>query len=229
MNVRQPKIGPQINTTFVGGPLVTPRRYRSLYRSRIKRMLDVVFVLLVLPPVAVIMLFLVLMVSLDGGKPFYWQTRIGKHGRHFRMLKLRTMVRDADSALQSYLEQNPDAKEEWDKTQKLRYDPRVTRSGRVLRKTSLDELPQLWNVLTGDMSLVGPRPMMVNQSSLYPGTAYYLLRPGITGPWQVSARNETEFAERAVYDTRYLQAMSFPHDTGIVLKTFRVVIRGTGV
>ena len=104
-----------------------------------------------------------------GGRPFYSQVRVGKGGKPFRMWKLRSMVNDADARMETYLAENPDARAEWDSTQKLRNDPRVTRFGQFLRRSSLDELPQLWNVLKGDMSLVGPRPMMLNQQSLYPG------------------------------------------------------------
>ena len=104
----------------------------------------------------------------------------------------------------------------------------ITRFGRVLRKSSLDELPQLWNVLLGDMSLVGPRPMMPCQRDLYPGSAYYRLRPGITGPWQVSRRNESTFADRARFDTDYDQTLSLGTDLGLLISTVRVVVRATG-
>ncbi|MFN6978425.1 MAG: sugar transferase, partial [Gemmobacter sp.] len=117
---------------------------------------------------------------------------------------------------------------EWDRTQKLRHDPRITPLGHLLRRSSLDELPQLWNVLTGDMSLIGPRPMMVDQKPLYPGRAYYALRPGISGPWQVSDRNATAFADRAGYDERYFRDLSLGTDLRLILATFGAVARGTG-
>jgi lipopolysaccharide/colanic/teichoic acid biosynthesis glycosyltransferase len=144
------------------------------------------------------------------------------------MWKLRSMVANADQLLSVYLAENPDARIEWDHSQKLRYDPRITRVGRIIRKTSLDELPQLWNVLRGDMSLVGPRPMMVDQQELYPGTAYYALRPGITGFWQVSVRNESSFSERAHFDADYLGRMSFVTDLKVLARTVSVVLNGTG-
>ena len=136
---------------------------------------------------------------------------------------------DAESALARHIATDPEARAEWDSTQKLKKDPRITPVGRLIRKTSLDELPQLWNVLKGDMSLVGPRPMMVSQREIYPGIAYYNLRPGITGNWQVSERNESEFRARAVYDTAYDRELNLKTDVNILFKTVGVVLRATGV
>ena len=142
------------------------------------------------------------------------------------MLKIRTMEPGAEAALARHLAADPAARREWDATQKLRPDPRITPLGRVLRKTSLDELPQLWNVLAGDMSLVGPRPMMPAQRALYPGRAAFALRPGLTGPWQVSARNDTGFAARAGFDADYLAGLSLGRDLAILWRTLAVVLRG---
>jgi lipopolysaccharide/colanic/teichoic acid biosynthesis glycosyltransferase len=144
------------------------------------------------------------------------------------MLKLRTMVPDADRQLEAYLSRDAEARLEWNSTQKLKSDPRITWLGRFLRKTSLDELPQLWNVLVGDMSLVGPRPMMPSQRPLYHGLAYYNLRPGITGIWQVSDRNESAFSKRAEFDTEYEETMSFRNDLWLLWSTVWVVLRGSG-
>jgi exopolysaccharide production protein ExoY len=138
------------------------------------------------------------------------------------------MVPNADAVLNDYLDANPGARAEWDKTQKLKNDPRITASGRIIRKTSIDELPQLINVVRGEMSLVGPRPMMVEQRALYPGLAYYAMRPGITGFWQTSTRNESSFAERAVFDSAYFRDMSLRTDLRVLVKTVAVVIAGTG-
>ena len=149
-------------------------------------------------------------------------------GRSFTLWKLRSMVPDADTRLREHLSADPAARAEWDRTQKLMDDPRITRMGRFIRKCSIDELPQLWNVLRGDMSLVGPRPMMPEQASLYPGISYFALRPGITGTWQVSARNASSFAERARFDSDYYRSVSLGTDLGILLATVRVVVRGTG-
>ena len=162
-------------------------------------------------------------------RPFYTQTRVGKGGRQFRMWKLRSMVVDADSRMDAYLASNPAARAEWDSTQKLQQDPRVTPLGQFLRKSSLDELPQLWNVLTGDMSLVGPRPMMPNQQIMYPGTAYYALRPGITGYWQTAGRSRTTFEARAEFDAAYEQDLTLMTDVRILARTVGVVLNGTGV
>jgi lipopolysaccharide/colanic/teichoic acid biosynthesis glycosyltransferase len=138
------------------------------------------------------------------------------------------MVMNADQKLEAHLAADPAARAEWDEMQKLRHDPRITRVGRLIRKSSLDELPQLLNVLMGDMSLVGPRPMMADQRALYPGRGYYDLRPGITGPWQVSERNATSFADRARFDDKYNQDLSLATDARILACTVKVVLRATG-
>lgn len=203
--------------------------HAHIYRDAIKRMLDIAIVLIALVPVLLILLPFALLVARDGSSPLYFQRRVGRGGKIFLMWKLRSMVPNADRLLHAYLADNAEAREEWEVKQKLRNDPRITRIGRFIRKTSIDELPQLWNVLRGDMSIVGPRPMMVDQQSLYPGSAYYALRPGITGFWQTSVRNETSFEERAAYDTAYLRSLSMSTDMAIILRTVRVVVEGTGV
>jgi len=200
----------------------------QVYGHFFKRVLDILVVLLSAPAVLLVVAVLCVLISRDGASPFYAQDRVGKNGRIFRMWKLRSMVLNADAQLESYLAANPARRLEWDEHQKLRHDPRITRIGRLIRKTSLDELPQLWNVLIGDMSIVGPRPMMPNQKALYPGRGYYALRPGITGYWQISVRNESSFAERANFDTKYLRELSLWTDLRVMLCTFRVVFCGTG-
>lgn len=172
---------------------------------------------------------LALLVRLDGSSAFYRQPRIGMGGRTFMLWKLRTMVPQAERKLESYLAAHPQARLAWNQSQKLRDDPRVTAIGRYLRKYSLDELPQLLNVLLGDMSLVGPRPILPEQRQLYDGTAYYRLRPGLTGLWQIGKRNEATFAERAIIDTEYFNRMSLFTDIRILSKTPIVVLKGTGV
>ncbi|WP_371170615.1 sugar transferase [Aliiroseovarius sp. 2305UL8-7] len=198
------------------------------YRDRFKRLFDIAFVIAAAPIAIPLVGFMLLLAMLDGGKPFYRQRRIGKNGRIYSMIKIRSMVPNADQRLEAYLEANPEAREEWDSTQKLKNDPRITKIGKFLRKSSMDELPQLWNVLKGDMSVVGPRPMMEDQKSLYPGAAYYAMRPGITGPWQVSDRNETTFAQRATFDTQYYYELTMKKDAEILCKTVGVVLRCTG-
>ncbi len=201
---------------------------RGPYRRGLKRVLDVVLVLMSAPMVVPLILLLALLVRQDGGGAFYTQPRVGRDGGIFRIWKLRTMVPDADARLRQMLDTDPDAKAEWDATQKLRRDPRITSAGQFLRRSSLDELPQLWNVLVGDMSLVGPRPMMPDQQALYPGQAYYALRPGITGLWQTEGRNATTFAARADYDARYEVRVTLAADLRILWRTVSVVMRGTG-
>jgi exopolysaccharide production protein ExoY len=203
-------------------------RRLDLYTGFGKRALDLLIVLLTAPVTVPLMLLTALVVSLDGSSPIYVQRRIGRNGRVFSMLKFRTMVRNADERLEAYLKDDPEAHLEWAYSQKLRHDPRVTRIGAILRKCSLDELPQIINVLKGDMSLIGPRPMMVDQACMYPGRSYYWVRPGISGLWQVTDRNDTAFTARAKYDDKYFYNMSFLNDCLIILKTFVVVLRGTG-
>ena len=203
-------------------------RRRGAYRHGGKRLLDVALVLLSAPFVLPIVLFLALVVSRDGGSAFYCQQRVGRGGRLYRMWKLRSMVVDADARMEALLAADPEARREWDRDQKLKNDPRITKFGQLLRKSSLDELPQLWNVLIGDMSLVGPRPMMVDQRALYPSTAYFELRPGITGAWQTSDRNQTSFVARADYDSAYERSLSLGTDVRLLVKTVGVVVKATG-
>lgn len=200
----------------------------SIYRAALKRVLDVALVLFALPVWFPVIALFATLTALDGHNPFYRQKRIGRNGRVFNIWKLRSMVIDADDRLATCLAADPQARAEWEKTQKLKNDPRVTPIGRILRKTSLDELPQLINVLTGDMSLVGPRPMMLCQRELYHGDTYYDMRPGLTGLWQVSARNNSAFSDRVRFDDFYAARMSFQMDMTVLMRTIGVVLRGTG-
>lgn len=203
-------------------------RHRGLYRHGFKRFLDLVVVLLAAPFVLPLVAIMAIAVARDGGSPFYTQDRVGKGGRVFRMWKLRSMVVDADARMVAHLAADPEARREWDETQKLRQDPRITPFGQFLRKSSMDELPQLWNVFVGEMSLVGPRPMMTCQTALYPCTAYYEMRPGITGYWQTAGRNKTTFAARAHFDAAYERDLSFATDLAVLARTVGVVLKGTG-
>lgn len=214
------------SASYVGG---TGRLLARLpYNSVGKRVMDIILVLLSLIVVVPVVSVLALLVSLDGHAPFYTQLRVGRGGKLFRIIKLRTMVHNADALLNARLDKDPILKAEWASTQKLKQDFRITRIGRFLRKTSLDELPQLINVLTGSMSLVGPRPMMPSQRRLYSGQSYYRLRPGITGFWQISDRNNCNFGDRAIYDADYERAVSLSTDIKVILRTIVVVWRGTG-
>ena len=201
----------------------------GMYRSTGKRVLDVVAILLSLPFALPIIGLCALALWIEGGSPIYRQIRIGKDGKRFSILKLRTMVKNADQVLEDYLSKDPEMRAEWDALQKIKNDPRITRVGGLLRATSLDELPQLINVLKGDMSLVGPRPMMVDQAEMYGEMrAYEALRPGITGLWQVSARNGNTFCYRNEVDATYESDVTLRKDFAILLKTVGVVMRRTG-
>ncbi|MBZ8119295.1 sugar transferase [Roseovarius sp. LXJ103] len=201
----------------------------GVYRALGKRIIDVTFVLITFPLALLFIGIPFLMLWREGGSPFYRQMRLGQNGDQFSILKLRTMVRDADQILERTLAADPALRHEWNTTQKLKNDPRITRVGAFLRKTSLDELPQLWNVFLGEMSLVGPRPMLPEQLPLY-GDAhhYFALRPGITGLWQVSNRNESHFQLRMTLDATYHYELSFIEDIRIMWRTFGAVLRRTG-
>lgn len=198
------------------------------YPRTFKRLLDVSLVVIGLPVVLPLVAMAAILVALDGHNPFYSQLRAGKNGRQFRLWKLRTMVHNADALLERCLTHDPAARKEWNETQKLKNDPRITFVGQFLRKSSMDELPQLLNVLKGEMSLVGPRPMMISQQASYPGQSYYALHPGITGLWQVSERNDCDFRDRVHYDDRYYQEISFREDVRILRRTIGVVMKATG-
>jgi lipopolysaccharide/colanic/teichoic acid biosynthesis glycosyltransferase len=201
----------------------------GFYRNTGKRVLETALVLLSAPIVIVLTLLLALPMLLRGEQPFYSQRRVGLAGRTFVMWKLRSMVADADEHLARHLRENPEAREEWARHQKLRNDPRITPYGRFLRKLSLDELPQLWNVLKGDMALIGPRPMMPHQRALYHGLAYYAMRPGMSGYWQVSDRNDAEFISRVYFDEKYDREISLTTDLSLIFRTLRVILNGTGI
>ncbi len=166
----------------------------------------------------------------DGGRVFYGHRRIGHNGRSFYCLKFRTMREDADRILQEYLRNNPAAYEEWRTSRKLQNDPRVTVVGSVLRKLSLDELPQLINIIRGEMSVVGPRPVVEEELELYEVAAQFYLqsRPGLTGLWQVSGRNDVSYASRVALDSHYVQNWSLINDLIIVGRTVPAVCLSRG-
>jgi lipopolysaccharide/colanic/teichoic acid biosynthesis glycosyltransferase len=168
---------------------------------------------------------------LRSGRPILFaQERAGCGGRPFRCLKFRTMIPGAEEILERLLQQDPALQREWQQNQKLKVDFRITRLGALLRKWSLDELPQLWNVLCGDMSLVGPRPALLDQMHLYGSLAryYYAVRPGITGPWQVGARGDGGFERRIELDCQYVQQLGFWSDLWLLLRTFPAVLSARG-
>jgi Undecaprenyl-phosphate galactose phosphotransferase WbaP len=178
-----------------------------------------------------ILFYLAVAVSISSrGSILYSHKRIGRYGKPFKAWKFRTMFQDSNQRLEQYLEENPDAQEEWERDHKLRYDPRVTRIGRIMRKTSLDELPQLWNVIRGDMSLVGPRPIVTDEIVKYGPyySLYTMVKPGITGLWQVSGRNNTSYDERVQLDAYYVRNWSPWVDAVLLFKTIRIVLFARG-
>jgi Undecaprenyl-phosphate galactose phosphotransferase WbaP len=183
--------------------------------------------LLILPFIGLI----ALLIRLDSPGPiFYGQIRIGQGGRYFKAWKFRSMVQNADKVLKEYLEQHPELKESWEKNHKLMDDPRVTRVGRFLRRTSLDELPQLWNIMRGEMSLVGPRPIVDEEIWRYGDkfSLYTKVSPGLTGLWQVSGRNNITYEERVNLDAYYVRNWSVWLDVYILVRTIWVVAFGEG-
>lgn len=224
-----PLVDPRPRTGRIAADPLPHPAPSGLYEGAGKRLIDIVLASLALFLALPVLLALILALWIEGGRPVFVQRRLGRDGRIFRMFKLRTMVVDAEARLSTCLAADPCLRAEWDRTQKLKTDPRITPLGRLLRKTSLDELPQLINVIRGDMSLVGPRPMMPEQLPLYRTPAAYLrLRPGLTGLWQVTARNEESFALRAEIDHGYSTRVSVLGDLKIVMATFGALWRATG-
>jgi lipopolysaccharide/colanic/teichoic acid biosynthesis glycosyltransferase len=196
-----------------------------------KRVLDIVVAILLLLPAIPFAVLIALAIVLDSPGPvFFAHTRIGKGNRTFRLWKFRTMVRDADLVLDKYLRERPDLRAEWKKSHKLKEDPRVTRVGRLLRRSSLDELPQLISVLRGEMSMVGPRPIVAEEIPKYgPVFPLYLqVLPGLTGLWQASGRTDTSYRSRTALDLKYLKERTLWLDIKVLLKTIRVVLLGHG-
>ena len=181
IHIRQPLPSPGIETLIDDALFAAPTG--ASYDRLAKRILDITIVMLGALPVLLVTMVLAAIIALDGKSPFYLQKRVGRNGRVFYMYKLRSMVVDADSRLEAYLASNPEARAEWNHAQKLRRDPRITAVGRLIRKTSLDELPQLFNILVGNMSFVGPRPPLRLYVEDFPHTYARVLRnrPGVTG------------------------------------------------
>lgn len=209
---------------------VTEKTMHAFYGTFGKRAFDLALVVVLAPVAVLIVACVALYMQVTDGNPFYTQQRVGRNGRVFRIWKLRTMRQNADQVLKDMLAQDAGLRDEWNRTQKLKCDPRVTRLGTFLRKTSIDELPQLLNVAKGDMSMIGPRPMMVDQVALYGPDlpAYTSLRPGITGLWQVTERNNADFLRRAELDGVYARTLSFRTDLKIVVQTIKTILRSTG-
>lgn len=200
-------------------------------RRLIKRAMELIMIFVFLPLLLPLLGSIALLVKLDSpGSALFRHQRIGLGGRDISILKFRTMVRDADVVLRDCLTRNPSLREEWAANHKLANDPRITRLGRFLRKTSLDELPQLWNVVQGDLSLVGPRPIVWDEVDKYQGgfDLYKKVKPGLTGLWQISGRSDTSYAERVRLDAYYVRNWSVWFDIYILIKTPLEVLRGRG-
>ena len=196
-----------------------------------KRALDVSAASLLLLVILPLLLLTAIAVALDGGPVLYLSERVGANGIPFKCLKFRTMMLGADHCLDEYLGHHPSAREEWVQDRKLAFDPRVTYVGRLLRQSSIDEFPQLINVIKGDMSLVGPRPVTQAELDAYYGSQaelYKSVRPGITGLWQVSGRNDVDYASRVSLDARYVRKWNIIFDIVILCKTPRADLSRRG-
>jgi len=211
-------------------PLPIPAQVARSVNGSVKRFLDIVGALILGLAFSPFIVCIVVWIRLTGTPVIYGHRRVGRNGRIFWCYKFRTMVPEADKVLKELLEREPELKAEWFRDHKLRIDPRVTPLGRFLRRTSLDELPQLWNVFRGEMSLVGPRPVVWDELSKYGRqvTTYLSTRPGITGLWQVNGRSDTSYRRRVAMDVYYTRNHSLLLDLQILLKTTRVVIFGHG-
>ena len=199
--------------------------------SRIlKRIFDLVGSIAIIITISPLLLYIYNKVKKDGGPAIYSHERIGKGGKIFKCLKFRSMVTNSKEVLEDLLSKDIQAKQEWEATFKLKNDPRITKIGHFLRRTSLDELPQLFNVLKGEMSLVGPRPIITAELEKYNDeVAYYLLsKPGMTGLWQVSGRSDVDYETRVYLDTWYVKNWSMWNDIAILFKTIGVVLKKDG-
>lgn len=204
----------------------------DLFRYRVlKRGMDLLLVFLCLPALLLLIASIAIAIRMTSPGPiFFSHRRIRGHGRFFSMWKFRTMCVNSAEVLESYLAANPDARAEWRKTHKLKHDPRVTKVGEFLRRTSLDELPQLWNVLTGTMSLVGPRPIVAAEVEKYGEyfADYCMVKPGVTGLWQVSGRSQLSYPERVQLDRKYAHNWTLLGDVQILCRTLSSVVNQDG-
>ncbi|MBN9075615.1 MAG: exopolysaccharide biosynthesis protein [Rhizobiales bacterium 65-79] len=209
-------------------------RFRDVDRpigGSCKRGFDMVGAALALALLSPLLLMLAALVKLsDGGRVLFGHRRVGRNGEDFLCLKFRTMAENGEEVLAAHFARNPHCREEWLATRKLQDDPRITPVGSVLRKLSLDELPQLINILRGEMSFVGPRPVVEDELELYgPAVECYLKsRPGLTGLWQISGRNDVSYSARVAFDQHYVENWSFVFDLVIIVKTFPAVLSSRG-
>lgn len=210
---------------------VTNHSLKMPWNLGIKRCMDLSFAIiggLILMPVFLVTALLIKMTS--PGPVLYGHKRLGMNGKYFKAYKFRSMVIDADKRLNALLETDPSAKAEWDAQRKIKNDPRVTKLGKFLRRTSLDEFPQLINIIKGEMSLIGPRPIVDDEVEKY-GEDFgriFSVRPGLSGLWQVSGRSDKDYSDRVFFDTYYLQSWSVWLDLWVIYRTFGAVIKGKG-
>ena len=205
----------------------------NLFEKIIKRLIDIIAGLIgtvVLIPVSLLIFVFRLFMKKERGPVFYTQERIGKNGKHFRLFKYRTMIVGADEILEQYLNDNPEAKKEFDANQKLRNDPRITKFGNFLRKTSIDEIPQFVNVLFGQMSVIGPRPVVDREIELFGESMPVVtkMKPGITGYWAVNGRSDTTYDERVAMERYYVEHYTLWLDLKIFFKTIKTIFEGKG-
>lgn len=200
--------------------------FRGVYFAVGKRLVDISICLIGLIFLAPLITIIIFMIKLsDGGPSIYAHRRIGKGGKEFRLYKFRTMAIGADELLEKYLMENPEAKIEWESNRRITLDPRITKVGKVLRRMNLDSLPSILNVIIGDMSLVGPAPMVSAEAKLYPGRAYYRLKPGLTGIWQIRNHALSSYDHRARLDDLYEAHMSLSKDLSILARSLKITIK----
>lgn len=221
------------NLDLSSNTLITSRIHdqRSVSKDRLSRGIDILLILFAAPYILFALLVIATLIKLDSPGPvFFRQRRIGRFGRKFYIYKFRTMFQNADQVLLSYLDSSPTLRAEWLATHKLKQDPRVTPLGAILRKLSLDEVPQIWNIFIGDMSLVGPRPIVDAEVEKYGKSFdfYIQVRPGLTGLWQVSGRNNTTYERRVELDEYYVRNRSLKLDLQILWRTVLVVLSKDG-
>ncbi|HTH61524.1 MAG TPA: sugar transferase [Paraburkholderia sp.] len=223
-------VWPALQRSWTAYAAVQPLTPTLVARRFVKRGFDLTLGSVLIVALSPLLIGLWIAVRRDGGPALYGHLRVGRNGQKFRCLKFRSMVVNADQVLRHLLETDPQARAEWERDFKLRNDLRITPIGHFLRRTSLDELPQLWNVVRGDMSLVGPRPVIDQELERYGDDVdYYLMtKPGMTGLWQVSGRSNTDYATRVSLDVAYAKGWSLSRDIAILFKTFKVVVQGSG-
>ena len=210
---------------------VTSHKLKMPWNLVLKRFMDITLTIIIGIILFPFLFFIALLIKLDSpGTVFYAHKRMGKNGKPFNAYKFRSMAADSDERLKKILDSNPEIKREWEENHKLKNDPRITKIGKFLRRTSIDEFPQLINILKGEMSLAGPRPITAEEVKKY-GKDFkriFSIKPGLTGMWQVSGRSETDYAARVSYDSYYLQSWSVWLDVWIIFKTFGAVLRRKG-